>query len=63
MTIAQRFTAAKGLPLMLGITAGGDPAELRERFTRENGMQYVGGCFHWCPPPAAEGNCRLMIST
>ncbi len=61
MTIAQRFTAAKGLPLMLGIAAGGDPAEFRERFTRENGMTYVGGAFHWCPP-AAEANERLMIS-
>ncbi len=46
---------------MLGIAAGGDPAEFRERFTRENGMTYVGGAFHWCPP-AAEANERLMIS-
>jgi hypothetical protein len=50
-----------GLPLLLGVTAGGNPLELRERFTQENGMAYVGGCFHWRPPPA-EANGRLLIS-
>ena len=61
MSVARRYAALVGLPLLLGVTAGGDPAEFRERFTRENGMTYVGGAFHWCPP-AAEANERLMIS-
>ena len=55
------LAATKGFPPMLGTTAGRDPAELRERFTRENGMTYFGGCFHWCPP-AAGANGRLLIS-
>ncbi len=54
------LAATKGFPPMLGTTAGRDPAELRERFTRKNGMTYVGGCFHWCPP-AAEADERLLI--
>ncbi len=45
-----RFAASIGLPLMLGVTSGGDRVEAKDRFIRQRGITYLGGSFHWTPP-------------
>ena len=45
-----RFAASIGLPLMLGVTSGGDRVEAKDRFIRRRGFTYVGRSFHWMPP-------------
>ncbi len=48
--MGQRFAASVGLPLMLGITPGGDRVETKDRSIRQPGLTYLGGRFHCTPP-------------